>query len=113
MTLDVSQQMLIEQRIANDAKSPLVAYLLLIFVGWFGVHRFYLGKTGTGVAMLVLSILGLLTAAFGVGLILLVVVGIWCLVDLFLVPGMVVASKDLLRQRLSGTMASAVPTIPA
>ena len=113
MTLDVSQQMLIEQRIANDAKSPLVAYLLLIFVGWFGVHRFYLGKTGTGVAMLVLSLVGFLTVAIGVGLIPLLVVGIWCLVDLFLIPGMVVASKDQLRQRLSGAMAPTVPTIPA
>ena len=30
-------------------KSKGVAYLLLIFLGWLGVHRFYLGKVGTGI----------------------------------------------------------------
>ncbi len=113
MTLDISQQMLIEQRIANDAKSPLLAYLLLIFVGWFGVHRFYLGRTGTGVAMLVLSIIGFLTVAIGVGMIPLAVVGIWCVVDLFLIPGMVTSHKEQLRAQLAGSMTSAASTVAA
>ena len=43
MALTTQQHMLIEQRITNDAKSPVVAYLLLIFLGFFGAHRFYLG----------------------------------------------------------------------
>ena len=32
-------------------KSKLIAYLLWIFslFGWFGLHRFYLGKIGTGI----------------------------------------------------------------
>jgi TM2 domain-containing membrane protein YozV len=48
-------------------KSKTVAYLLLIFLGWLGIHRFYLGKIGTG-------ILYLLTLGFG---------GIGILIDLF------------------------------
>jgi TM2 domain-containing membrane protein YozV len=47
----------------------LTALLLCIFVGVFGIHRFYLGRIGTGVLMLI---------TFG-GL------GIWYLVDLILI----------------------------
>lgn len=100
MALDTQQQMLIEQRITNEAKSPLLAYLLLIFVGGFGIHRFYLGRTGSGVAMLLLAIIGALTLPIGVGLLLLAALGIWMLVDLFLIPGMVNTQRDQLRRTL-------------
>ena len=39
------------------AKSRLVAGLLGIFLGGFGVHRFYLGWTGIGIAQIVVTIL--------------------------------------------------------
>lgn len=106
MALDTHQQMLIEQRISNEAKSPLLAYLLLIFVGGLGIHRFYLGRTGSGVAMLLLLILGAVTLPIGVGLILLLALGIWMLVDLFLIPGMVNQQHDLLRQSLRSELAA-------
>ena len=32
-----------------SSKSRLVAVLLCFFLGLFGVHRFYVGKIGTGV----------------------------------------------------------------
>jgi hypothetical protein len=54
-------------------KSKGIAYLLLIFLGWAGGHRFYLNKFGTGIIWL-LS-LGLL----GIGL----------LIDLFTLSGQV------------------------
>jgi TM2 domain-containing membrane protein YozV len=38
---------------ATGQKSWLVALLLCFFVGVLGVHRFYVGKIGTGVLMLV------------------------------------------------------------
>ena len=45
---------------ASD-KSRLIALILCVFVGFLGVHRFYIGKIGTG-------ILWLLTAGcFGIG----------------------------------------------
>ena len=46
----------------ESEKSRLVALLLCVLVGGLGVHRFYLGKIGTG-------ILWLFTAGlFGIGL---------------------------------------------
>lgn len=91
MSLDATERMLIEQRITNNAKNIVVAYLLLIFLGIFGAHRFYLGRIGSAVAQLILTITV-------VGLI---VSGIWVFVDLFLVPGMVNQDKEKLRQRLT------------
>lgn len=89
--LDVQQQILIEQRIANAKPSTGVAYLLAIFLGVFGAHRFYLKRTGSAVAMLLLTI-----TVFG-----LVVTSIWALVDLFLIPGMIRDDMDEMRRRLT------------
>lgn len=61
-------------QIANvNSKSIGVAYVLWFFFGIFGVHQFYLGKTGRGLGYL-------LTAAWGL-------VG-W-FVDLFTLPSQV------------------------
>ena len=38
-------------------RSALLAYLLWFFLGWFGLHRFYLGRIGSGPALL--GLLGL------------------------------------------------------
>lgn len=37
---------------AVSPKSRLVAFLLCTFVGMLGVHRFYLGRVGSGIAMI-------------------------------------------------------------
>lgn len=39
-----------------DAKSKVVAGLLGIFLGGLGIHRFYLGYTGIGIAQIAVSI---------------------------------------------------------
>ena len=63
-------------------KSRLATTLLAFFLGEFGAHRFYLGKIGTAVAMLLLGIVGWSTVwFFGVGLAFLIGVGIWAFVD--------------------------------
>lgn len=65
-----------------NKKSTGAAYLLWFFLGGFGAHRFYLGTTGTAVTQLLLLLFGWLPLFLGW-----VVLGIWLIVDLFLIPG--------------------------
>lgn len=85
-----------------NRKSAGVAYLLLIFLGGFGAHRFYLGRSGTAAAQLVLSIIGVVLAIVAIGFILLAVVWVWLFVDLFLVPGIVREENMRLANTLTG-----------
>jgi TM2 domain-containing membrane protein YozV len=70
-------------KLAGDisSKSRLAATLLAWFLGVFGAHRFYVGRTGTAVVMLLLGIAGVATAWIIVGAPLLIAVGIWAFVD--------------------------------
>jgi TM2 domain-containing membrane protein YozV len=89
--LSDTQKMLIEQRITNEKPSTGAAYVLCIFLGAFGVHRFYLGEKGTAIVMLLL----------GVTIVGLIVSSIWAFVDLFLIPSIIRSRMDTLRQRLT------------
>lgn len=62
----------------NDYKSKLVALLLAGFLGGFGIHQFYLGNKKVAKTQLVLTILGMLTAAIP----LILAVGGWAIVDM-------------------------------
>ncbi|MFA5271925.1 MAG: TM2 domain-containing protein [Candidatus Omnitrophota bacterium] len=52
-----------------SSKSRLAALLLCFFLGGLGIHRFYVGKVGTGILM-IFTLGGL---------------GIWVLIDLILI----------------------------
>ena len=54
-------------RVSEKRKLP--AFLLCLFFGWFGVHRFYVGKVGTGVLQ-ILTLGGF---------------GLWTLLDLLVI----------------------------
>lgn len=76
--------------IVAPLKEAGIAYVLAIFLGTLGIHRFYLGRVGSAIAMLALTLLsGPLMIALGLGLVTLLAVGIWWVIDLFLIPGMV------------------------
>jgi TM2 domain-containing membrane protein YozV len=54
--------------IVSHEKSTALAYVLLIFLGQLGIHRFYLGRVGTGLAQLLLGVVGWATAWIVIGL---------------------------------------------
>ena len=52
-------------------KSWLVTLLLCLFLGIIGIHRFYVGKIGTGILMILLLMTG--------------ISAIWAIIDLILI----------------------------
>jgi TM2 domain-containing membrane protein YozV len=86
MALSTAQLSLIEQRIANDGPSPVVAYLLWFFLWFFSGHRFYLGRPGSAIAQI-------LTYFILIGF-------VWVIIDAFLIPGMIRDRKEDMRHKL-------------
>ena len=56
-------------------KNKILAAILALFLGTLGVHRFYVGKIGSGAVMLLVSI-----TFFG-----LIVTVVWALVDFVMI----------------------------
>lgn len=52
-------------------KSRLATFLFAFFLGLFGIHRFYVGKVGSAIAMVLLTL-----SVFGIA-----VTGVWALID--------------------------------
>jgi len=81
-------------------KSTGIAYLLWFFLGGLGVHRFYLGQTGSGIAMAIIFVLSVITSFVVIGLLGFIVIGIWWFVDAFLIPGIATRVNQELATRL-------------
>lgn len=81
-------------------KSTGVAYLLWFFLGGFGGHRFYCGRAGSAIFLLILSLIGWLTLLAGIGFFFLGIVGLWVLIDAFLIPGWLRQSNTELARRI-------------
>ena len=91
-------------------RSTGVTYFLWFFLGWLALHKFYLGRVMVGVIYLVapwvfilLSLSGIViaesnaeigTAAATLGLLGLLVYGVWWLVDLFTIPRQVTTYNE-------------------
>ncbi len=72
-SLTGEQLQLLASEMTKKQKSSGTAWILWIFTAGLGGHRFYLGRIGSGVAMM-LTLGGL---------------GIWAFIDLFLLSGMI------------------------
>ena len=100
MVLSSQQQMLIDRQASSKATSIPLAYLIWVLTGAIGGHRFYLGKISSGLVMLLLFTVGLITLSAGVGAVILAVVWFWTLVDAVLIPDMVQQQNTPMRNRL-------------
>ncbi|MEF2968221.1 TM2 domain-containing protein [Paenibacillus sp. M1] len=87
--LDARELLLLDLEVKNRGKDITAAYLLWYFLGIFGGHRFYMGKTGTAVTQLVLSItvIGLIATS------------IWWIVDAFLTRNWVREHNEVLENQ--------------
>ena len=65
---------------SQSSKSQVASGLLAIFLGTLGIHNFYLGYTGKGIAQLLLTLVGVLL--FGLGPL---ISGIWAFVEAILI----------------------------
>jgi TM2 domain-containing membrane protein YozV len=83
-----------------------IAYALLVLLGGFGAHRFYLGRAGSAIGFLVLWQLGAWTWWTGLGLLFGGAAVVWFVIDLCVLPGMV-REENQRRLRESMQMMSA------
>lgn len=66
-------------------KSHIIGLTLGLFLGAFGIDRFYKGDIGLGIAKLITWLVGVVTIWIYIGGLILFVLWIWCIVDWFLV----------------------------
>ena len=79
----------------HAAKDEVAGVLLALFLGTFGIHRFYLGETGTGVLYLVFSWTGI-PAILG-------------FIECFFMPGRVRAYNQSQAQYIAAGIAASSP----
>lgn len=68
-------------------KSKGAAAVLCFFFGALGLHRFYVGKIGTGIVLLALWVIGILITIITVGFggFVMIPAGIWVLIDFIMI----------------------------
>jgi TM2 domain-containing membrane protein YozV len=62
-------------------RNQIVAAVLCFFLGGLGIHRFYLGYTGIGIAQLLMFVLGVPLMAILIGIPIVLAAMIWVLID--------------------------------
>lgn len=62
-------------------KSPIAAGLLALFLGQFGIHKFYLGYNSQGVILLAGTFVSFMLIFAFIGIIPLMIIGIVCIIE--------------------------------
>lgn len=88
-------------------KNLAVAFILWSSLGQAGGHNFYMGRIPAGVIQLILAIVGYATIWFFlIGLIFLIPLWIWLIIDAYLLTGWVAKHNTALMQSLEETSTS-------
>lgn len=87
MTLSADERLVIETRVASEAPSIAVAYLLWLFLGILSAHRFYLRSP--------------ITALLQIASYFILIGFVWLLIDAALIPGMIRRRREKLRAELT------------
>ncbi|NLY90683.1 MAG: TM2 domain-containing protein [Firmicutes bacterium] len=114
--LSEKQLTILNGELQRGRKSTLTAYLLWLFLGTLGIHKFYLGKTAWGIVYLLLTVFGWSTGGAGlllvltgemeaermatVGLVLLALLGLFLLIDLFTIPRQIRKHEQQLKEKM-------------
>ena len=71
-----------ERELNKSSKSRLAYVLLGLCLGWLGIHNFYIGRAGQGVAQLVLLIFSIILSSIVIGFVGYPILAIWILVNI-------------------------------
>ncbi|MFT8337487.1 TM2 domain-containing protein [Schleiferilactobacillus harbinensis] len=102
--LTTQERILVNSEVEKRKKSTVAAYLLWWFTGIIGGHRYYMGKTGSAVAMTLITVL-----TFGIGII---VTGIWWIVDAFSIPRWIQEDQDRIEVQAATEILNSRPAAP-
>lgn len=100
--LDTRELLLLQSEVQTHGKDMTVAYVLWFFLGILGAHRFYMGKSGTAVLQLILTL-----TFFGA-----IISGIWWLIDVLLVHSWVKEHNWFLENRIIDHLAAQRTFVP-
>ncbi len=84
--LSTQELMVVQSEMGNKRKSKGIAYLLWIFLGSIGGHRFYSGDIGYGFGMFIVWCIS--------WFLLFIPIAIWAIIDLFLIGDRIEAVNE-------------------